>query len=366
MKKICIILALMLGISAMAAPKETVTPAGDSRITFVGRTLVQDGNVSFDWTGVYARVAFEGRYLAVRVSDTKKNYYNVWLDREMTGEPDKIVATAGQDSLLVLFDATEIKTKGPHRVAIQKRTEAEQGRTTFHSFITQGALLQAEGLRPRLLEFVGDSYTCGYGSENSVRTDPFKPETENANKTYATIISRYFGADYILAAHSGQGIARNYDDGGRGWHMPDRYGCLFDCDKDGGAWQGGGYKPAMTVVYLCTNDFSCGRQPNIKAFKDNYFRLLRQIKDNYGENHPVLCVAGPSDEQMRVYIKEVVDHCGMPAVWMMALCPMAINWDSDLGASWHPAYPGHKKWAHAILPYVSTITGWPLEDKVLE
>ena len=73
-----------------------------------------------------------------------------------------------------------------------------------------------------------------------------------------------------------------------------------------------------------------------------------------------------SDEQMRVYIKEVVDHCGMPAVWMMALCPMAINWDSDLGASWHPAYPGHKKWAHAILPYVSTITGWPLEDKVLE
>lgn len=366
MKRLIFMLALTACVAAWAAPSVTVTPASDPRITIVGRALVEGDDVSFDWTGVYVRIAFEGRYLAMRVSDTKKNYYNVWLDGDASTEPDKVISTFGKDSLIVLFSENEIKDKGAHRVVIQKRTEGEQGKTTLHSFVTKGAVLQAEPLRERLLEFVGDSYTCGYGSENSVRTDPFKPETENSNKTYATIISRYFGADYILAAHSGQGINRNYDDFGRGWHMPGRYGCIFDCDKEGGEWNGGGYKPDITVIYLCTNDFSTGRQPNLREFKKSYRELVSKIKSFYGESHPILCVAGPSDELMRLYIKESVDDCGFGAVWFMDLCPMSINSDSDLGASWHPNYYGHTKWAHAILPYISTITGWPLEPKALK
>ena len=353
-------------LCAGKTPKLTVTPASDPRVTIIGRTLVDGESVSFDWTGVYARVRFKGRYLAMRVSDTGKNYYNVWLDTDTAREPDRVVSTFGRDSLVVLFDENSIRDKGIHNVVIQKRTEAEQGRTTIHSFCSEGSLLAAEPVRDRLIEFIGDSYTCGYGSENSVRSDPFRPETENSNKTYATILSRYFGADYILCAHSGQGISRNYDDFGRGWHMPDRYGCVFDCDKEGGEWHGGGYQPDLTVIYLCTNDFSCYRQPNLKEFKDNYIRLLRSVKDNYGGDHPVLLVSGPSDEMMRVYIKAVADDCGMKNVHAMVLCPMGINSDDDLGASWHPNYQGHKKWAHAILPYISTITGWPLEDKVLK
>ena len=38
----------------------------------------------------------------------------------------------------------------------------------------------------------------------------------------------------------------------------------------------------------------------------------------------------------------------------------------ELGASYHPNYAGQTKKAYAILPYVSTITGWPIEDKLLK
>ena len=38
--------------------------------------------------------------------------------------------------------------------------------------------------------------------------------------------------------------------------------------------------------------------------------------------------------------------------------------DSELGASWHPNYKGHLKLSHSVIPYVSTITGWELNDNI--
>ena len=39
----------------------------------------------------------------------------------------------------------------------------------------------------------------------------------------------------------------------------------------------------------------------------------------------------------------------------------AFNWDSDLGARFHPNYTGQKKMASIIIPYVSTATGWEMK-----
>ncbi len=74
--------ALLFFIPSFAkdASKGTTVPASDGRITYVGRTLVEDGRVSFDWTGTYFRVKIKGNMLSMKVSDTKKNYYNVWVD----------------------------------------------------------------------------------------------------------------------------------------------------------------------------------------------------------------------------------------------------------------------------------------------
>ena len=64
----------------------------------------------------------------------------------------------------------------------------------------------------RHIEFIGNSLTCGYGVEGKDRSEPYKAETENCNLSYATIIARYFNADYTLIAHSGRGVVRNYGD----------------------------------------------------------------------------------------------------------------------------------------------------------
>lgn len=362
MKGKFILACLLLAAASACRAGAEEFPASDARITWVGRTAVQGGDVSFDWSGVYAIVQFYGNELRLRASDSGKDYYNVWLD-EMSAEPHSTFCLQSRDTTV-----TVIKTDRAdfHTAYIQKRTEGEQGCATFHAFIAED-LGQARPLRERVIEFVGDSYTCGYGTLSNKATDPFSPETEDCNLTYAAIIARFFDADYWLIAHSGMGVARNYGDKFSGWYMPDRYLQTFDEQKQP-AWSAGKYstKPALTVIYLATNDVSGQKQPTREAFVANYLRLIKQAKDNYGAEHPVLCIVPKGRDLMFDYIKAAMLQNKMKNVNYMVLTGKVHDSAGELGASYHPNYRGQLKKAYAILPYVSTITGWPLEAKVLE
>ena len=367
MKRNIAILMLALGLCTftdMTAKKtkgQIATPGSDQRIEYTGRTQIQGNDVSYDWSGVYCRVRFNGPSLAVRCSDTKNSWFNLWVDKEMSPEADKVFKVAAKDTLIVLAEGLG---KGEHEVILQKRTEAEQGCFTIHYFLSEGEILQAAGRKDRHIEFIGDSYTCGYGTESSSRNDPFLAETENCNLTYAAIAARYFNADYNLVSHSGQGIARNYDSKVPQQHMPDRYCQTFDNNKEF-SWvpSEAAYTPDMVVIYLGTNDFSTGQQPREINFRKNYIRLLDKIKENYGEHIPILCMGSNADPYLYDYIRSAVTTCGHANVAYMTISGQAHNNTDELGASWHPNYKGQLKVASCMIPYISTMTGWDMEDK---
>ena len=366
MKRITLIfLVLAMSGMSLSAKKDAVlieTPASDSRVEYTGRTLVEGTDVTYDWSGVYFRVRFNGPYLAMKCSDTKNCWFNLWTDKQMSPEADKVFMVGARDTLIVLAEGLG---KGEHEIILQKRTEGEQGRFTVHSFLTKGELLQASGRKERHIEFVGDSYTCGYGTESHDRNDPFLAETENCNLTYAAIAARYFGADFNLVSHSGQGIARNYDNFGAGYHMPHRYRQVFNTAKEP-LWEPsmGAYTPDVVVIYLGTNDFSTGEQPLEENFRTNYISLLKSIKGNYGEDIPVLCMGSPANPYLYDYIRSAVVASGLKNVAYMTVSRFAHNYEDDLGASWHPNYQGHIKVASCMIPYISTLTGWKMEDKI--
>ena len=368
---------ILLSFNAFAE----IMPASDSRVTYVGRTLVEGNDVSFDWTGVYFRVAFTGKSLSMRVSDTKwdatpemaatrHNYFNVWIDAPMSAEPHRIIEVASLDTIIELIDPAYLKASKikVHKVIVQKRTEGEQGKTTVHEFITdaKGVFHQAEPIRKRQLEFIGASYDCGYGVDDTCRLAKFTPETENASRSFPAIISRYFDADYVVIAHSGMGAARNYNSKFAGYHMPDRYLQTFDMDSTQATrWNAAesDIRPALTLIYLGGNDFSVSLQPSYEKFRDGYYRLIRSIKDYYGEDHPVLCVSSKAHSTLLDYMRDMVKFCPMPNVHFMACCPaLHLSTNEDLGAAMHPNYIGHQKFSYAYIPYVATITGWGLQD----
>lgn len=365
-KSISIILAVLgLAFSADLSARKTKeiieTPASDSRIEYTGRTQTDGGEVTYDWSGVYFRVKFNGPYLAIKCSDTKNCWFNLWIDKEMSPEADRKFMVGAKDTLVVLAEGLG---KGEHEVILQKRTEGEQGRFTVHSFLSEGDILQACGRKERHIEFIGDSYTCGYGTESPDKNDPFMAETENCNLTYAAITARYFGADFNLISHSGQGVARNYDNLGPGYHMPHRYKQVFNAAKEP-LWDPAAapYKPDIVVIYLGTNDFSCGEQPYEVDFRNNYIAMLKKIKENYGEDTPVLCMGSPANPYLYDYIRNAVVMSGLSKVAYMTVSNLAHNYEDDLGASWHPNYQGHIKVASCMIPYISTLTGWKMEEK---
>ena len=367
MKKTLTIILAVLGLvtsadlSAKKAKTTIETPASDSRIEYTGRTVVEGTDVSYDWSGVYFRVKFNGPYLAMKCSDTKNCWFNLWTDKEMTPTADRKFLVGAKDTLIVLAEGLG---KGEHEIILQKRTEGEQGKFTVHSFISEGEILQAAGRKGRHIEFIGDSYTCGYGTESPDKNDPFLAETENCNLTYAAITARYFEADFNLVSHSGQGIARNYDDFRPGYHMPDRYSQAFDESRDV-TWtpEMAPYSPDVVVIYLCTNDFSTGRQPHEDAFAARYIELLKKVKANYGEDIPILCMASNVTPFSYDHIRYACMMSGLKNVSYMCLTKNVHNSEDELGASWHPNYKGHKKVASCMIPYIATLTGWEMEEK---
>ena len=366
MKRIAFIITVLLAAtSAELSAKKTVTlnetPASDSRIEYTGRISVDGDEVSYDWSGVYFRVRFNGPSLAMKCSDSKNTWFNLWVDKEMSPIADKKFIVAAKDTVIVLAEGLG---KGEHEVILQKRTEGEQGRITIHSFLTEGEILQADGRKGRHIEFIGDSYTCGYGTESKSGNDPFLAETENCNLTYAAIASRYFGADFNLVSHSGQGICRNYDDYRPGYNMPDRYSQTFDEDP-ASRWnpETAPYRPDLVVIYLCTNDFSTARQPHEMIFAQRYIELLNKVKANYGEDIPVLCMASNVTPFSFDHIRNACLMSGLKNISYMGMTTNVHNHTSDLGASAHPNYKGQIKVASNVIPYISSITGWEMEEK---
>ena len=357
------VLALLCA-GAVSAQKRTEVPAASSEVRYVGRTQANGGDVSFDWSGTSFECRFTGGSLAMRVSDTKKNYYNLTVDGRDAG----VVTTFGTDSVVVL---AEKLGRGEHTVRMQKRTEGEQGRTTIHAFLLDrgGRLLPAAPAPGRHIEFIGNSLTCGYGTEGLSKDEPFKPQTENCNKAYACIIARYFGADYTLIAHSGRGAARNYGDKNTTSQntMADRIANTFD-EAAEPAWDfsASPYRPDLVVINLGSNDFSTLPHPSRDEFAAAYTRILQTLRGAYGDEMPILCVAPRVSEPAFTYIRDLCQSAVVPNLHFAAILPGYCNDGSELGSSAHPNYAGQRKMAMLLIPYVSTLTGWEAEIKPVE
>ena len=357
-----ILCAIVLSVAPVGAKNpaknavKAALPASSEKITFIGRTLPVDGAVSFDWSGVTAVVCFSGTFLELDYEATGDNYVNVWTDMEpaATGA-DVIRLKDGGKAVMV----SGLK-KGRHTVTIQKRNEGRQGRLTFKGLCTDGEFLQARSLKDRKIEAIGDSYTCGYGTEGKDRSEGFKVETENCNLTYAAIIGRFFNADVAYVSHSGQGVARNYGGASPECTMVHRYLRTFD-EAVEPIWKvSPSFIPDIVLIYLGTNDFSTKQQPILGKWSSDYKTLLQEVRSNYGGSVPILCIASKVDDLLAEYVKRAVLDSDIPNVYWTAIHDQAHDITSELGSGWHPNYKGHRKVATCIIPYISTITGWEM------
>jgi len=345
---------LFFSLSMNAAEKHY--PANSPEVSFTGRVQYLDnGSVRYDWTGVYMQTTFTGGRIAAVLSDEGTSYHNVFVDGQWVR---KIKVTGTTPQKIVLASGL---SKGAHQLRLQKCTEGEFGCTTVKEIlVNSSATLRAVAPTGRFIEFIGDSYTCGYGTESNRAEDPFLLETENCNQAYGCIVARYFGADYALVAHSGQGIVRHWGDSVQVStnSMPERWHRVFDAHGSQ-AYDFQSYKPQLVVINLGTNDFSPTAIPTVDQYVDAYVKLISDVKAQYGDI-PVLCVTPHSaSTYLKAALGELRDRTmSMSKVFMANSLDRVVSDEGDLGASSHPNHRGQNKIAMSLIPQISTMMGW--------
>lgn len=178
-----------------------------------------------------------------------------------------------------------------------------------------GAVMTATEPKAKLIEFVGDSITCGYGV-NGVLGDMFSTQNEDATKAYAYLAARELDCDYSMVAMSGHGVISGYTEGNEPVTsqlvMP-YYEKLGQCYTEDEA-----FSPQKTswdfkrtadilVVNLGTNDSSyCREIPERRqAYADAYVRMLYVLRAK-NPHAKIWCTLGVMDQTVYDSMTEAV------------------------------------------------------------
>jgi hypothetical protein len=337
-------------LSACNHPGSKKFVAADNKnILLVGRFDLSDkASPVFMYSGSTIRTIFSGTSVEVVLKDDSlRNMFNVLIDDSLF-----VFTASNPDGTYLLAENLENKK---HSLEIYRRTEWHGGNTTFKGLnLERGGKLYKPQLKPRMVEFIGDSYTCGYGNEGKSKEEHFTYETENNYLTYGSIIARALDAEYLTVCRSGIGMWQGYG-GDTAFTMPKLYDqIIINCEK---SWDYTRYQPDAVVIDLAGNDLSAPLDS--AAFTDTYVNFLHRIRKNYGAAQ-IVCLAGPSNtgeewDKWRSLLSSVVNKYKQsdPRISYFEFSTFEPN-----GSDWHPNVAEHTRMAEELIPFMKTLMNW--------
>ncbi len=223
----------------------------------------------------------------------------------------------------------------------------------------------------KLIEFVGDSITCGYGVDDLDASHHFSTTTEDASKTYAYKTAEKLGADYSLVSFSGYGIISGYSGDGQKKTeqlVPDYYDKM---GNSGGTYLGDfvaqemywdfSKQPDVIVINLGTNDASYvkGDAAKKEEFTKAYAAFLKQVREKNPEA-TVFCTLGIMGADLYSCIEDAANRyiaeTGDDKVYTMRFDTQ--NSADGIAADWHPSEKTHEKAAQKLVAKIKEVMGW--------
>jgi len=364
MKSVLLFFLLISTTLCFAGSFDTI-PANDGVIEYTGSIDFSNPNSpAFSYSVVSIRACFTGMSIAIIMNDnTGNNYLNLILDGKLL---DTFKITAGQKTYKIA-DGLENTT---HEIEIFKRTEEMFGKTQFFGFVLDNGatLVPIANKRAKLIEYIGNSITCGYGNEG-INGGTFGPTTENHYMTYAAITSRNFNARHLAVCKSGIGIYRNWDGPATGNqdNMTNYYTRVFLYDEN--PKYSFSDQPDLVCIDLGTNDFSTAGGDSAK-FVSHYFRLIDTLQLKYAKPD-IICLLGPmlSDPtltKIRKYLTSLVDSANRKGKGNVHFFEMSQQTGSlGIGIDYHPTVAQHKKNGMELTEYIKSLEGWKINPLIL-
>lgn len=359
-----LITIFILGIHSFSKAIDTI-PASNPYIEFTGRIDFSNSDAPrFSYSGVSVRASFTGTSIAIIMDDnTGDNYYSVLLDGRLL---ETLRITTGKKT----YSIADGLDNTVHEIELFKRTEEMFGKSQFFGFVVDEGedLTTLINVKDKLIEYIGNSITCGYGNEG-YNGGTFGPTTENHYMTYAALASRNFNAKHLAVCKSGIGVYRNYDGlaGGDDDCMTNYYTRIFLYDED--PKYSFTDKPDLICINLGTNDFSTSGG-NSDLYISNYFRLIDTIQARY-TMPDIVCLLGsmmsdPTLSTVRDDLMFIADSASRKGKGNVYFFEMSQQTGSlGIGINYHPTIAQHIKNGMELTGYIQSLKGWKIQTLVI-
>lgn len=301
--------------------------------------------------GAYVTARFRGSHCRILIRDqvrfgTNHNDVGIMVDGHqsvrirMQHRMDTIDIDAGHE-------------KDIHTIIICKDTESGIGYLDFLGMWCD-QLLPPVAMASRRIEFIGNSITCGSGSDLEIPCDSgVWYAQQNALESYGPMTARNLGARWMLSAVSGIGLIHSCC--AMQITMPQVFDKL-DMRDDSIAWDFSGHAPDVVTICLGQND---GIQDSAR-FCQAYERFIRGLRGHYPEAK-IICLNSPmGNEKLTAVLKNYITA---------VVAQMRASGDDHVyrfffsrrfhhGCGGHPDQAEHRIIAGELTGYIRRITGW--------
>ena len=346
-------------------------PTADS-VKYIGRTLYQDSILWLALSGSGITFTFHGKQLSVTLqgddhtsADTDHARIGVFINGErildtMIKEPQ---------TTYTLLQSEKLQTC---TVSVLKLSEAPMSIVGIESITTDDAAsLTPAPARQHRIEFIGDSITCGYGTDDKDLSHSFTTASEDVTKAFAYRTASLLDTDYSMVSYSGYGVYSGFTDTDirNTVELLPLYYPMVGFSR--GTWKGNAittadwdftsYVPDLIVINLGTNDDSyCQDIPDRQEQFTRCYKDFLEMVRSYNPHAMILCVYGVMNNRLLPFLEKAIkEYKKETGDTHICYLPLPTHTEADgYVIDYHPSLYTHEKISRLVASKIKELMGW--------